>query len=158
MRTPETHRNAEALGRADRDIRTKFARWGQQHERQRIGRYDRERAGRVEGSNHLPKIPDLARTSGILKERAEHFPRIQVRCGITDDDVPAQRFRTRTHHRDQLRMAITINKECGCLRARHAPGHRHRLGRGSCLIEKRSVCDLESGEVDNHRLEIKQRL
>ncbi len=81
-----------------------------------------------------------------------------IRHRITDDDLPAQRFCTGPHHGNRLRMAIAIDEECRCLRARDPPGHDHRFGRGSRLIEQGCIGDLEAGEIDDHGLEVQQGL
>ena len=158
MRPAVAHRDAESLGRADRDVGAELARWSEQRERQWIGRHDRERAVCVESGYGMPKIPDLPGASGILKQRAEHCRRIEIRHRIGDDDLPAERLRARSHHGDRLRMAIAIDEERRRLRARDAFRHRHRFGRGRRLIEQRGIGDFQSREIGDHGLKVQQGL
>ena len=69
-------------------------------------------------------------------------------------------LRARLHHVDRLRMAVVGDEERSpCPSLALAPrSHRHRLGRGGAFVEQRRVGDLQPGEVDDHRLEVQQRL
>ena len=71
MRSAETQRHAEALRRADGDIRAEFTGRAQQREREKIGRDDGVRADRVRGGEESLEIVNRAGRIRILDEHAE---------------------------------------------------------------------------------------
>src|SRR5690625_6081241 len=78
---------------------------------------------------------------------------------VANDDLNADVDRARPHDFDRLRMAVFGDEErITAVPLRYSMEHHHRLGGGRRLIEQRCVRDLETRQVDEHRLEIEQRL
>ena len=73
VRPAEAERNAEALRGSGGNIGPEFARGGQQGERQQVSRHDGEPSRRFHRSDRGARVPDAARGSGVLDERAEHL-------------------------------------------------------------------------------------
>ncbi len=158
MRPAVAQRHPEALGRAHRDVRAHLAGRLQERERQRIGRDACERPGGVKLRDRRREIMHMPVGAGILEDRPEHRPGIEVGEGIADDHLPAERLRPRADHVDGLRMAVPIDEERARLRLRRALRERHRLGRGGGLVEQARVGHVEPGQVADHRLVVQERL
>src|SRR5580704_9307023 len=97
--------------------------------------------------DRVREIVEVAGDAWVLKKRAEDLDWLQVFEGISDDDPPTKRLRARAHDGDRLRQAIFINKVICELRLRDAMGESHRLCRRRCLVEQRSIGDIEPGQV-----------
>ena len=158
MRAAIAHGHAEALGGADGDVGAQFARRRQQRQRQKIGRHDGERARAMELRDHAAPVAHLARGAGIGEECGEDRLRLQVLRRIADHHVIAEGARARLDHADGLRMRVAVDEEGVGSGLHHALRHGHGLRRGGALIEQRGIGDLEAGHVDDHLLEVQQRL
>jgi len=53
-------------------------------------------------------------------------------------------------------MTVGVDEEAPALALRHAPGHGHGLGRGGRFVEQRGVRHRQTGEIDDHLLEVEQ--
>ncbi len=99
----------------------------------------------------------MAMRAGVLKDRAEDIDRIEVGERVSDDDFPAKRCCACLDQRDGLRVAVCVHEEGVRLGLRHALAHGHGFGSSGRLIEKRSIGNIEAGQVADHRLEVQQR-
>ncbi len=96
---------------------------------------------------------------GILQQHRKNLPAEIKRKLVPLDHLDAQRLRPRPHDLDGLRVTIPRNKNRLRLRILfQRESHRHRLRRGGRLIQQRGIRNIQSGEIDDHRLEIQQRL
>ncbi len=158
VRAAIAHGNAEALGRADRDIGAQLAGRGEQRQRQQVGGEDGNRTLRLQRRDGRTRITQCAGGARILQEPADDIGSFQVGRGIADDQGPAQRLGAGAHHSQRLRMHVLVDEEGFCLDLRVPLGERHGFGRRGRLIEQRGVGDVEPGEVADHGLEVEQRL
>src|SRR5581483_5773158 len=71
VRPAETERHAETLRRADSDVRTEFARWREQRQRENVRCDDCESAVRVDFFNDYTVIANRAVGARILQQRGE---------------------------------------------------------------------------------------
>ena len=154
---PNAHRHPEALGRADDDVGAELTRGSGEHAGEQVGRRRPRCARRGEPS----------RSSGLQSGTA---PLEVGRLSSTPKQVPSMSCVSPTttsrpmgsarvcEHGDRLRVGVVVDEEAVAAHARHAVGHRHRLGGRRGLVEQRGVGDLEAGELGDHRLEVEQRL
>ena len=156
MRPAETHRHAEALGGADRDVRAEFARRREQRQRERVRREDREPAARMQGGDRVAIIADRSERVRILKERAEDFCAGEVLTGTPDHEIDSERLGADLQHRERLRMHIAVDEKGGAFRGCGAVRERHRFRRSRSLVEQRGIGDRQPGQVGDHGLEIHQ--
>ena len=135
------------------------ARRREQHQAQEIGRDGEQRVGRVHLLDGLRVVDDRAIRRRILYEDTKHIGRdLEIGVG-RDAHLDSAHSGTGLHHVDRLRMALGRDEEDFLAWLAFEPvAHRHRFRRGSCLVEQRCVRDLETREVDDHRLEVEQRL
>ena len=110
MRAAISHRHAEPLRRADRDVGAELARRHEQRQRQRIGGHDGDGVVGVQAFDPVAVVDDAPDEPGILKQGAEHRAGIEI-GGIADDDGPAQRLGAGLEDGKRLRMAVAIDKE-----------------------------------------------
>src|SRR5262249_22491492 len=71
---------------------------------------------------------------------------------------PAKRFCACADHSNRLRMAIGIDEECRWSSRRDTPRHCHGFGGGGAFIEQRGISDGKAGKINDHSLEIQERL
>ena len=158
VRAAETHRDAEALRRADGDVGTELARGLEQGEREQVGGDHHQRLPVVRGGDDGGVIDHLAGARRVLQQHAEDLVRSEFGRGVADDDLEAERLGAGAHHLDGLRVAVARDEEGLRLALRQALAEGHGLGRGGGLVEQRGVGDLQAGEVGDHGLEVQQRL
>ena len=160
MRAAETHRHAEALRGADDDVGAHRARGRQQHQAERIGGHDGERAQRMGGVDLGAEVADGAGATGILQHHGEGFGGGDG-GGIASrrvDQRDAERPGPRGEHGAGVRVEIIGQRDDVGPGLGHAVRHRHRLGGSGGFVEQRGVGDVEAGEFADHGLEIDQRL
>ncbi len=156
VRTTVADRNAEALGRTDRDVGAHFPRRLQKRQRQRIGCDGGDCTLLVELGDQAREVADLAVSAGVLEDRAEDAGSVQILEGIADDDLPAERLRPGLQERNRLGMAVLIDEKrlrlglCNALRNGHGFGCCRRL------VEQRGVRDVQPGQIANHGLVVEQ--
>ena len=155
VRAAVSHRHAEPLRRAERNVGAELSRRHQQSQRQRIGSHDGDSAVSMQAFDPFAVVDDASRRTGILKQGAEYRGRIEIGW-VADDDSKAQRLGPGRHDCNRLRMAIAIDEEAVRARLRHPPRHGHGLGGGGCFVEQRGVGDLEPRQIDDHGLKIQQ--
>ena len=156
MRSAKAERNSETLGAADGDVRSHFARWLQESERENIRRDDQERAGVVGSFGEGFVIEDGAVGRGILDESAKNrVVEFELR-EIAGDNLDAERFRAGLNNLDRLRVAIVRDEE-SVSAGGNGVTERHRFGGGGGFIEERRVRDVERRQVLDHGLEIQER-
>ncbi len=158
MRSPEHERYAETLGRADGDIGTHLAWRGEQGERQQVGGDRHEHPSLAQRSDELGVVAHQPRRAGILEQDRVRVGRHDVAGRVADDNLDAERQGTGPQDLDGLGMAVGIDEEGVPLACRDALEHRHRLGGRRRLVEERGVGQLHAGEIDDHGLEVEQRL
>src|SRR5262245_7012448 len=94
--------------------------------------------------------------SGILYQCAENrFIEFKARV-IADSNFDSQRLRARLHNCDRLRVTIIRDKK-GLAVWNGRMTKRHGFGGGGGFVQKRSIRDVERGQVDDHLLKIKER-
>ena len=157
VRTAVADRNAEALHRADGNVRAHLAGRLEQRQRQRIGGNNGNRLVRVQRRDHVGEIMHMAVCARILEDGAEDRFRVELGERVTDDHLPAQRFGAGADHVDGLRMAMVIDEKRGPLGLRRPLRHRHGFRRRRRLVKQRGVGDVEPGEIGDHGLEIQER-
>ena len=157
VRPAESHRHAEALARADDDVRAPFARRGKQRQRQQIGGDEDERAARVQRVRKSAIVAHVAIDARVLQQHRKAI-RLRGRRGGSDDDIEAERLRARAHDVDRLRQNVVRDPDRVARALADATRKRHRFRRGRRLVEHRRVGDGEPGEVAHHRLEIDECL
>ena len=163
VRAAEAHRDAEALGGADHDVRAELPGGRQQGEGQQVRGDDREALGGVDPLDHRLRVPHEARGRGHLHEHAEGaVGQRRVRGGraleVGDDEVDAHGLGAPADHSEGRVEDVGVDDEAGVLRARRTAGQEHGLGRGRRLVEHRRVGDRHAGELGDHRLVGQQRL
>ena len=159
VRSAVAERDAKALGVADADVRAPLARRREQHEAHQVRRNDDERASCV-GPGARVAVVEYGTVGGrILEQHTEHVRAEGCGRRIADGRRHPARMGARLHHLDRLRMAPRVDEE-GVPRI--APlgliCEEHRLGRSRPLVQQRCVGDLQTRQVDYHRLEVEQRL
>ena len=151
------HRNPEALRRSDCNVGTHLPRRREQRESEKIGGDGDHNARFLEIGDQLPPFADGAARSGILQDDSKDL--FWVDCGrIPDGDVDSEGPCPRLDYLDHLRVAIRIDEKGGRLSLRDPTQHRHGLRHRRCLIQQRSIGDVEAGEIANHCLEVEHCL
>ncbi len=158
MRTTEADRDAEALRRADDDVRPHLARRLEQHQRQQIGRCAEQRALRMRRLGERLEIAHEAARARVLREHAEAPARGQPRGEVGLDDLDTERLGARLQRRERLREEVEIDREAVGGGLRDAPRDGHRLGSGRGLVEQRRVRERQPREIADHRLVVEERL
>ena len=161
VRAAVAHRHAEALGAADGDVGAELAR------RRRAasapaGRWppiDQRAARRAAASISWREVADRAVDAGILQQHAEDLAGRRGRVGgsPTTTSMPSGSARVASTARVCGWQSASTKKASAwpwSTRVRH----RHGLGGGGGLVEQRGVGELQAGQVDDHRLEVEQRL
>ena len=156
VRSAESHRQPEALGAADRDVRAPGAGRLEQAEGERIGGGDRHAAGLPQPFRQIAVVVDAAVGGRLLDQGREHAFRVELPV-VTDLDLDAKRLGAGADHFDRLRVAVLRHEE-PALASLLGPAQGHRFGRGGGLVEQGGVRDLEAGEAGDHRLEVEQGL
>ena len=158
MRPAEAHGNAEALGRAHRDVGAEGS-----------GRCEQEQGEQIRGDRDLDArgvglgaqggvVGGIAEGIGILEEHAEYA----YRSGAGSDgglvahaQLDADGFRPGAQHVDGLGMAAVGHEEgLGRFVLAQAEEHGHGLGRGGAFIQQGGVGDFHAGEVEDGGLEV----
>ena len=112
----------------------------------------------MELGDHAAPVTHLAGGARIGEQCGEDRLRLQVLHRIADDDVIAEGPCAGLDHADGLGVRVMIDEEGIGRGLHHALGHAHGFRRGRALVEKRRIGDLKPGHVDDHLLEVQQRL
>jgi hypothetical protein len=158
VRAAEADRDAEALRRADDDIRPHLARRLEQHEREQVGRGAEQRALCMRRLGERLEIAHEATRARILREHAEAPARRQARGEVGLDDLDAERLGARLERGERLREEVEIDREAVGRGLRDASRDGHRLGGRGGLVEQRRVRERQPREVADHRLVVQERL
>ncbi len=158
VRAAETEGDSKALGRADGDVGAELGGRTQQGEREQIGGDDAQRAGGVGGLEKRSEIVNTAGRVGVLDEHAEDVARggEVERAVIAGDDGDAERRGAGADDVDRLRVAFFGDEEHAAVHVFDAMAEHHGLGGSGAFVEEGGVGDVESGEVGDDRLVIKQ--
>ena len=108
--------------------------------------------------DHAAPVAHLAGRARIGEQCGEDGLGFQVLRRIADDDVITEGARPGLDHADGLRMRVVIDEEGVGSGLHHALCHAHGFRRGGALVEQRGIGDFEAGHVDDHLLEVQQRL
>ncbi|MNI40033.1 hypothetical protein D3C73_942320 [compost metagenome] len=157
MRAAVAHGDAKALGRTEHHVGAQLTRRRQQQQAQQVGADAGQRLLGMQMIDQRSQIADLAVGVGVLQQRTEHLVLLQVFHRV-HDQFQAKAFGTGPHHGDRLGVAVFINEKQIASGLGNALGQGHRLGRRRGLIQQRSIGQLQPGQVDDHLLEIEQRL
>ena len=158
VRTAVAERNTEALGVADADVRAPLARWCEQHEAQQVSGDNGKCTRRVQPVARLAVVEDRAVGRGILDQNAERLVAEPRSARVTHFGGNPAGMRARLHDVDRLRVASRIDeKAMPRVRSSRLIRQKHRLGGGGPFVEQRRIRDLETGEIDDHCLEVQQR-
>ena len=159
VRPAEPQRHAEPLGGAHRDVRARLTGWPEQGQREQVGGH---RGQRAPGVCRLYQRRGIAQDSGGAGERQQDAEQVRLpgdRLGRhrLDDEMNAEGLGAGAQHGQGLRQAVGIRQEH--MTPLSGPsGQRHRLGRGSGLIQQRRAGPRQCGQVGDHGLEVQQRL
>ena len=159
VRAAVEQRDAEALGRADHDVRPQRARRLEQGQGEQVGGDDDERVPGVRGLGDRARVDDPARRRpGTAAARRRARPPGSPSARSATTHVDAHGLGAGAHDLDGLRKRVRVDDE----RSRRLPVaaayQRHRLrGRGA-LVEERRVGGRQPGQVADHRLEVEQGL
>ena len=157
VRSAESHRDAEALGRAECDVGAHLARRLKQHQRHQVCGDGGDAALGLDRGDRVGEVNDFTGVVRILEEGAEDIF-IGGFLGRAEDEFETEIAGARLEHVDRLREAAGVDEEAVRRRFAHAPCHRHRLGSSGGFIEQRGVGEFEAGQVDDHLLVVEQRL
>ncbi len=130
--------DAEALRRADRDVRTELARRRQQRQREQVGGHGDQGAALVRRGDERPQVPHHARGPRLLRHHAHDVGVVGQAVGeVRDDDRQAERRRAPTHHRERLRQAVGIHDDDAVLASLDCAAHQqHGLHDGRRLVQQ----------------------
>ena len=109
MRTAETERHPETLGRPDHHIRTPFTGRRQQGKSEQVGRHDHHAVAGVYRLDQIAVIDDLTVRRRVLQHQRETVL-VAPFSLVTDHDPHADRFGPGSHDVDGLWMA-TVRHE-----------------------------------------------
>lgn len=93
-----------------------------------------------------------------MQQHAEEILFFEVFTGISDDDFEAHGFGAGAQHGNGLRKAMPVDKITLAGVLRQPPRHGHGFRGGGRFVQQRGIGDLHAGQVDDHLLEIQQRL
>jgi hypothetical protein len=158
VRTAGTHRHAETLRAADRDVGAELARWLEQRQRQQVGGDDERRLLRVRLLDKRRQVVDQPGRRRVLGDDGEAVVRRQQRRHRADQHLQSERLAARADDLDRLRVAVGGDDQRVGPGLHAAPRQRHRLGRRRGLVEHRRAGHRQAGEVGHHGLEVDQRL
>jgi hypothetical protein len=156
VRTAEAHRDAEALRRAERDVGAHGAGRFEKDQRHQVGGDGNDAMARLDGGNRAGEVGDFAAVVRVLEQRPEDF----LQRGLfrrTENQLETEETGTGFQYVDGLREAIRVNKEQVRLRFADTPGHGHRFGGRSGLVEQRRVGQFHPRQIDDHLLVVEQR-
>ena len=157
VRAAVAHRYAEALRRAENDIRALFARCSQQYQRHKVGSDADHYFTGFQLSHQGAVVVHFTGGANLLQQHAEHILMIQCFCRVINNDVKTKSLRTSTHYVQRLRMNISRHKETvGVFQFADAFGHRHGFSCSSSFIQQRSGSHVQAGQVQRHLLEVQQ--
>lgn len=159
VRAAVEQRHAEALGRADHDVRPGLSRCLQQREREEVGRDGDQRLPLVGGRDQRLQIPYDAAGARVLHQEAEEVTLGQAVGGVGDDDLEAEGLGPGLDDGDRLREAVGVDQEAVALALAVGPvRQRHRLGGGGAFVQQRRVRGRQAGQIGHHGLEVQQGL
>src|SRR5215831_2007494 len=157
VRSAEPERNAETLRISHGNISAEFARSFQQCESKDVRRDDNECACVMCLHDEVGIIVDRAISGGILDECAKNaLVEFETRV-IPDLYLDSEWLRPRLDDGDRLWMTIIGNEERFPIWSDRMT-ERHCFGGSRGFVQKRRVCDIERSQIDDHLLEIEQRL
>ncbi|MNG98837.1 hypothetical protein D3C79_579930 [compost metagenome] len=151
------HRYAKALGRAQHHIGTQLPRRCQHHQAEQVGGYAGQGMLAVQMVDLRAQVAHLAVGIRVLQQGPENrvFAKVIHRV---DDQLEAEALGTGLEYRQGLRVTVLVGEEGIALVARHPLGQGHGLGGGGGFVEQRGIGQGQPGEVDDHLLEVQQRL
>src|SRR5262245_36149295 len=158
MRPAVSHRYPKALAVAHDNIGSKLTRWAEEGQGQQVGcNHDQS----VCAMGLLAKqfiIQNSSVGGWILQEHPKSGLAEVVLAIVSHNHGIAKRLRPGLNHLNGLRVAQVGDKENVSLGVSTlgAFAEGHRLGCGCTLIQKRSISNLQAGQVSNHRLEVEQ--
>ena len=152
MGSAEAHRNAEALGVSNGDVRAEFSRWLELGQCEQVRGHDHEAIGGFQLADLLLEVADPAGATGILQQSGKIFA-VQERVQIALHDLDAHGLGPGPHHGNGLGKAVAVDKEAAALALAHAPGHHHGLRGGGRLVQHGGVGQTQGREIHDHLLE-----
>ncbi len=160
VRSAVSHRHAESLRAADRDVGAELARRREQRKRERVGGDSGQRAAGARGGDGRAQVTDLPAGPGVLQQYSEQFAlRLcldQFGRHVAGHQLESERLRAGGEHREGLREAVGVGEEDPAAAGR-AVGQRHGLGRGGRLVQHRCSGHGQRCQVLDHGLEVQQR-
>ncbi|MNS83265.1 hypothetical protein D3C72_1170480 [compost metagenome] len=156
MRATETERHAETLAVADHDVRTPFARGGQQGQGQQVGGHGHQAAARMHGIDQRLVVAHLAEGIRVLQQQAEGF-RFQRFGRGAHAQHDAHGLGAGAQQFQRLRVHGVVHEEGVRLRLGRTLGQGHRFSGGGGFVQQRSVGDFHAGQVGAQGLEVDQR-
>ena len=155
MRSAESHGDAEALRGAQGNVRSHAAWRLEQDQRHGVGGDGDYGLAVVQGADDIGQVDAFAAVVGILQQCAEHF---MSRClvSLAEYQFVAEEARPGLHDIDGLRETVLVDEELVCSRPGDTSRHGHGFGGRGCFVEQRGVCQRQSGQIDDHLLEIQQ--
>ena len=157
VRPAVAERHAEALRRADGDVRSELARRREQAEREQIGGNDHAHVRGVGAFAQGAVVRDAAAGAGIGDQKSKELGIAEGELSrVADHDLDTGRFGARAQHGERLRMHVAIDKEARLFLAADVMTHGHRLGRRRALVEQGCVGERQTRQIGDQRLEVHQ--
>ncbi len=161
VRSAEAHRDAEALGGADGDVRAERTRGGEQGQREQVRGDGDDGAELVRLVDDRLDVPDGTGGARVLDQDT-----VDAALGdlgrdaggqVGDDDLDADRLGAGLDDGDGLRQRVDVHQEDVALGLAHAAGQGHGLGGRSALVEQRGARGRQPGQLGDDRLEVQER-
>ncbi len=150
----EAEGHAKTLGRAEGDVGTQLRRGDlRSTSASKSEATATHSALSLQCGDRCRDIADFAAFVGVLQQGAEDFV---AGCigGWADDQFKAEIGGTGAHHVEGLREDAFIHEEGLALHLGDAAGHGHGFGGSGGFVEQGGVGELQTGEVDDHLLEV----
>ncbi|CAB4558169.1 unannotated protein [freshwater metagenome] len=107
--------------------------------------------------DHTTRVCKTARCAGVLNQRAEAGGNILARGEVNFDNLDVKRFGATENERLGLRERVGVDHEHVRLDLGRTASEQHGFDRSRTLVEHRTVGDVETGEVADHRLKVQDR-
>ena len=159
VRPAVTKRNAESLRASDRDVRAEFTRRREYGERENVGGHDGQCAVLFALRKERARVVEATVGFRILNDRRKNLRREVERRRVANDDANGEGVCARANDFDGRRVTCARDEDRVALVGAGEPVcEAHRFGGRGGFVEKRSVGDLEAGEVRYERLVIEKGL